>query len=65
VVSATKGDRIVYRKAVLACAGKSWHHVAFEYPQGQKRDMDAFITRAADALDHTENDGCDSVVSRQ
>jgi serine/threonine-protein kinase len=64
-VSGTKGDRIFYRKAVLACAGKSWHHVAFEYPQSQKRNMDEFIARAAHGLDHTENDGCGSVISRQ
>ena len=34
VVSGLKGDRMFYRKAALACGGKSWHHVAFEYPPG-------------------------------
>ena len=27
-----KADRSFYRKAVLACAGRVWHEVAFEYP---------------------------------
>ena len=36
VVSGTKGDRIFYRKAVIACGGKVWHHVAFEYPVALK-----------------------------
>src|SRR5262249_12068590 len=30
VVSGTKGDRIFYRKATIACGGKAWHHIAFE-----------------------------------
>ena len=31
-VSGSKGDRIFYRKAIIACGGKAWHHIAFEYP---------------------------------
>jgi hypothetical protein len=31
-VSGLKGNRIFYRKAVIACGGKIWHHIAFEYP---------------------------------
>jgi hypothetical protein len=62
-VSGLKADRIFYRKAVLACAGKRWHHMAFEYPAAAKRSMDAFVVRAARALDHSENDGCDAAIS--
>jgi serine/threonine-protein kinase len=58
-VSGVKGDRIFYRKAILACAGKSWHHIAFEYPVVLKREMDAFVVGAANIVDRTENEGCD------
>jgi hypothetical protein len=30
-VSGIKGNKIFYRKAVIACGGKVWHHIAFEY----------------------------------
>ena len=63
VVSGLKADRIFYRKAVLACGGKVWRHVAFEYPADLKRNMDRFVTRAADAVDQAVNDGCDGAVS--
>ena len=62
-VSGTKGDRIFYRKAVLACAGKRWHHVAFEYPAAAKRSMDEFVNRAAEAVHDSQNDGCETLVS--
>jgi hypothetical protein len=32
-VSGFKGDRIFYRKAVIACGGTVWHHIEFEYPR--------------------------------
>ena len=31
-VSGFKRSRIYYRKAVVACEGKVWHYVEFEYP---------------------------------
>jgi hypothetical protein len=31
-VSGFKADRSFYRTAVLACRGRAWHEVAFEYP---------------------------------
>ena len=64
-VSGFKGDRIFYRKAVLACAGERWHHVEFEYPASAKRKMDEFITRASEAMHLTQNEGCDTPVSNQ
>jgi hypothetical protein len=62
-VSGFKGDRIFYRKAVLACGGRVWRHVAFEYPAEAKRSMDRFVRRAADMVDATGNEACDGVVS--
>lgn len=35
VVSGRKGDRVFYRKAVLACT--IWHHIALEYPARMER----------------------------
>jgi hypothetical protein len=58
VVSGFKGDRIFYRKAMLACGDTRWHHVAFEYPAAQKRAYDRFVTRASRALGAHRNDGC-------
>ena len=42
VVSGTKGDRVFYRKAVLACDGREtvWHHIALQYPARMKRTYD-------------------------
>ena len=31
-VAGIKGDRRYYRKAIVACAGRVWHQIAFEYP---------------------------------
>jgi hypothetical protein len=63
VVSGTKGDRFFYRKAVIACGGKVWHHMAFEYPAERKQAMDAFVIRAAAIIDLAENDGCEEATS--
>jgi hypothetical protein len=64
-VSGFKGDRIFYRKAVLACAGERWHHVDFEYPASAKRKMDEFIKRASEVVHLSQNHGCDTPVSNQ
>jgi hypothetical protein len=58
-VSGLKGDRIFYRKAVIACAGRSWHQIAFEYPINMKQAMDAFVSGAAVGVQNSEDDGCD------
>jgi hypothetical protein len=62
-VSGNKGDRIFYRKAVLACAGKRWNQIAFEYPATLKRSMDEYVNRAAEAVHESQNDGCDAGVT--
>jgi hypothetical protein len=61
-VSGVKGDRIFYRKAVIACAGTTWHHIAFEYPVFLKREMDRFVIGAAETVDRTENEGCENAA---
>ena len=58
VVSGYNGNRIFYRKAMLACHGRKWHHLAFEYPAAQKRTFDGFVTRASFALQAYQNVGC-------
>jgi len=63
VVFGTKGDRIFYRKAIIACGGKVWHHIAFEFPVERKRAMDPFVMRAATIIDLAENDGCEQATS--
>lgn len=58
VASGFKGDRIFYRKAMLACADTVWHQIAFDYPAAEKRAYDRFVTRAEKALAAHRNDGC-------
>ena len=58
-VSGFRGGKIFYRKAVVACGGKVWHHIEFEYPAALKRSMDAFVTRASYSIDHAENQDCE------
>jgi hypothetical protein len=58
VVSGYNGNRIFYRKAMLSCGGRSWHHLAFEYPAVQKRAFDEFVTRASYALKEYNQIGC-------
>ena len=62
-VSGTKDDKVFYRKAVIACGGKVWHHIAFEYPVERKRTMDPFVSRAATIIDLAENDGCEEATT--
>ena len=57
-VSGFKAGRIFYRKAVLACGGKIWHHIEFEYPAALKRRMDPFVNRASYSIDHAETTDC-------
>ena len=58
VVSGFFGDRIFYRKAMLACGGTAWHYLEFEYPAAQKRAFDAFVTRSSAALGAYARTGC-------
>lgn len=59
-VSATRGDRIFYRKAVLACAGRKWHEIDLEYPITSARTMDRVAKRVSKALDRSRDDACEA-----
>jgi len=63
-VAGTKGDRMVFRKAVIACGGRTWHHIAFEYPIALSRHVEPLLRRASVTLDGSENDGCDTPVAK-
>jgi len=62
--SGFKGDRLFYRKAALACGGDRWHHIAFEYSANAKRSMQDFVRRAVEMLDSSQNEGCDTPLSK-
>ena len=65
VVSGLKDDRIFYRKAVLACGGTVWRHLALQYPTSVKTMLDQQVARASRALDSLIEDGCgDNVFSQ-
>jgi hypothetical protein len=50
VSSGYRGNRIFYRRAMLACNGTQWRHIEFEYPASEKRHFDNFVTRTSFAL---------------
>jgi hypothetical protein len=54
----TADNRIFYRKTMLACGGRKWHKLEFEYPASDKRAMDGFVTRASHALGAYSSAGC-------
>jgi hypothetical protein len=59
-----KGSRMFYRKAILACGGRVWHHVAFEYPPETKARVDRFILLASEGLHDSQTD-CDEAVTER
>jgi hypothetical protein len=61
-VSGFKGDRIFYRKSVLACGGTSWHEVTLEYP-AEAKDMNAFVDRVAAGTEMDKDKGCAATVA--
>lgn len=58
VVSGFFGNRIFYRKAMLACGGTAWHYMEFEYPAAQKRAFDELVTRSSAVLGAYARSGC-------
>jgi len=58
VVSGFMGNRIFYRKAILACGGRAWHYLEFEYPAAQKRAFDEFVTHSSATLGAYARSGC-------
>jgi serine/threonine-protein kinase len=57
-VSGLRGDRIFYRKVMLACGDTVWRHVVVEYPAAAKGDFDRFIERMSRGFDRIAEDGC-------
>ena len=54
----TADNRIFYRKTLLACEGRKWHNLEFEYPASDKSAMDEFVSRASYALGAYNRAGC-------
>jgi hypothetical protein len=61
-VSGFKGDRIFYRKSLLACGGTSWHEVALEYP-AEAQSMNGFVDRVAKGVELDQDNGCAAAVA--
>jgi hypothetical protein len=59
VSSGYKGDRIFYRRAMLACNGTKWRHIEFDYSASEKRLFDSFVTRTSFALRNYQERGCE------
>jgi serine/threonine-protein kinase len=57
-VSGLKGDRIFYRKLMLACGGSQWRHVALEYPAQDKARFDRFVDNISRGFERIADDGC-------
>ena len=57
-VSGLKGDRIFYRKVMLACGGTIWRHVAMEYPAAEKPRFDRFVEGMSRGFDRIADDSC-------
>jgi hypothetical protein len=57
-VSGRKGDRIFYRKVMLACDGTQWRHVALEYPADAKEKFDRYVENVSRGFERIAEDGC-------
>ena len=57
-VSGFKGDRIFYRKVLLACGGTTWRHVALEYPAEAKTRFDRYVGNVSRSFERIADDGC-------
>ena len=58
VTSGYRGNRIFYRRAMLACNNTKWRQIEFEYPASEKRLFDSFVTRTSYALRAYKEVGC-------
>lgn|GEM_PF-684086 len=57
-VSGLKGDRVFYRKVMLACGGAVWRHVALEYPAHEKAQFNRYVERVSRGFERIAEDGC-------
>jgi len=58
VTSGYRGNRIFYRRAMLACNNTKWRQIEFEYPAWEKRRFDGFVTRTSFSLRAYKEAGC-------
>jgi hypothetical protein len=58
VTSGYRGNRIFYRRAMLACNNTKWRQIEFEYPASEKRLFDSFVTRTSLSLRAYKEAGC-------
>ena len=49
-LSGTRGESVVYQKAVAGCRGSVAHHVWISYPAGQKSRYDPIVARLGRSL---------------
>jgi hypothetical protein len=61
-VAGFKGNRLFYRKVVLACGARTWRHVAFDYPAEAKRAFEPLIARIGHALEREVEKNCEAVI---
>jgi hypothetical protein len=65
VVSGIKDAHVFYRKASLACGGRNWHRIEFEYPVEEKKHLDALVTTFSRRLELYNSAGCEPAVASQ
>src|SRR5207253_8288148 len=64
-VTGFKGGRMYFRKAVLACGEREWHHVEYEYSAEARKTFQAQVARMSRAFDLAFTKFCDQTVGRQ
>jgi hypothetical protein len=57
-VTGSTGERMFYRKVRLACRGGQWHHVALEFPLGDRQQYELLVAQAVQVLDQADASGC-------
>jgi hypothetical protein len=64
-VSGLKDGQIFYRKAVLACGGTMWRHLAWQYSVAARSTVDPQVARASRSLEALAEEDCaESAFSR-
>jgi hypothetical protein len=63
--SGFKGSNVFYRKAVLACGGRAWHHIAYEYPVEEKARMDRIVALASEGVTQSRTDCGNETAARR
>jgi hypothetical protein len=48
---------------MLACGGRSWHEVAFEYP-AEAKGMNAFVDQAAEGVQNSQDEACGAAATK-